>query len=74
MRLSAHFVNRILDSFRKGQKHVAEFWISPGGRFIQIRYFAIRDAAGAYRGSLEVSQDVTGIRSFQGERRLLDWE
>ena len=40
-------VNRILDSFRAGTKDVAEFWISMGGRFIHIRYFAIRDGAGA---------------------------
>ena len=28
---------------------------------------------GRYRGCLEVSQDVTGIRALEGERRLLDW-
>ncbi len=67
-------VNRILDSFRAGTKDVAEFWISMGGRFIHIRYFAIRDGAGAYRGCLEVTQDVAPIRSLTGERRLLDWE
>ncbi|GAI35562.1 unnamed protein product, partial [marine sediment metagenome] len=39
-----------------------------------IRYFAMRDADGNYRGTLEVSQDVTEIRKLRGERRLLDWE
>jgi len=29
---------------------------------------------GAYEGTLEVTQDVTGIREMQGEKRLLDWE
>jgi len=39
-----------------------------------IRYFALRGPRGEYRGTLEVTQDVTGIRALQGQRRLLDWE
>jgi len=34
----------------------------------------MRDADGSYRGTLEVSQDVTGIRELEGEQRLLNWE
>jgi DUF438 domain-containing protein len=71
---SVHTVQEILDSFRAGKKDVAEFWIQLKGRFIHIRYFAIRDDGGAYRGCLEVSQDVTGIRELEGERRLLEWQ
>jgi DUF438 domain-containing protein len=71
---SVHIVNRILDSFRQGKQDVAEFWISLGGKFVHIRYFAVRDAAGAYKGCLEVSQDATAIRNLQGEKRLLDWK
>jgi hypothetical protein len=67
-------VNRILESFRAGSKDVAEFWITMGGRFIHIRYFAVRDGAGTYRGCLEVTQDITQIRTLAGERRLLDWQ
>ncbi len=66
-------VQRILDSFRAGAKDVAEFWLDVGGRFVHIRYFAMRDAAGKYRGTLEVVQDVTAVRALQGQRRLLDW-
>jgi len=32
----------------------------------------MHDAQGNYRGTLEVSQDVSGIRALQGKRRLLD--
>jgi hypothetical protein len=71
---SVHVVTEILESFRAGRKDVAEFWIQLQGRFLHIRYFAVRDAGGAYRGCLEVSQDVTGIRALEGERRLLAWE
>ncbi len=44
------------------------------GRFIHIRYFAVRDNSGKYRGTLEVSQDVTGIRALSGQKRLLQWD
>lgn len=67
-------VNRILQSFRAGEKNVAEFWITLGGRFLHIRYFAMRDPKGSYRGCLEVSQDLTPLRALEGERRLLSWD
>ena len=67
-------VNRILESFRKGERQVAEFWIQSKGQFIHIRYFAVRDAAGRYQGCLEVTQDVSAVRRLQGEQRLLDWK
>ena len=71
---SVYVVNRILEAFRKGERRVAEFWIQSRGRFIHIRYFALRDEAGRYRGCLEISQDVSSARDLQGERRLLDWK
>jgi DUF438 domain-containing protein len=74
---SVHKVEQILDDFRAGQRDEAEFWIQmgppdAGKRFIHIRYFAVRDDHQAYRGTLEVVQDVTYIRELEGERRLLD--
>lgn len=65
-------VNRILADFRTGTRNQAEFWIEMGPKFIHIRYFALRGAGGTYRGCLEVTQDVTGIRSLRGSKRLLD--
>ena len=64
----------ILDAFKKGTKDVAEFWIEFKGRFIHIRYFAVRDEERNYKGVIEMSQDVTQIRRLEGEKRLLDWE
>ena len=72
-RRSVHVVNRILREFRKGTKDHADFWITYQGRFVFIRYFAVRDREGNYLGTLEVTQDVTEIRELDGERRLLDW-
>lgn len=67
-------VQRILDAFRAGERDTAEFWLELNGRFIHIRYFAVHDSRGNYRGCLEVSQDITELRRLQGQRRLLDWE
>ena len=69
---SLDVVNRILKAFREGSRDSAEFWMQSRGKFLHIRYFALRDGGGTYRGCLEVSQDVTGIRALQGEKRLLD--
>jgi DUF438 domain-containing protein len=71
---SVHMVNKILDAFKSGSRDSAAFWIELGGKLIYIRYFPVRDADGYYRGTLEVSQDLTEIRKLEGENRLLDWE
>jgi len=65
-------VVRIVEDFRTGKRNVAEFWIQLNGKFIHIRYFAMHDTAGNYRGTLEVSQDLTELRKLEGEKRLLD--
>ncbi|MGO8685140.1 MAG: PAS domain-containing protein [Thermoleophilia bacterium] len=70
---SVHKVQQIVDSFRAGEKDVAEFWLAINERFLHIRYFACRDAAGVYRGVVETVQDVTEFRALTGQRRLLDW-
>jgi len=71
---SVGMVERILSEFKTGTKSVADFWIQMKGQFILIKYFAVRDAAGKYRGCLEVSQDITHIKKLEGQKRLLDWE
>jgi uncharacterized protein len=67
-------VQKILDEFRAGRRDKADFWIQMKGRFLLIQYFAVRDEKGTYRGTLEVSQDVTDIKKLEGQKRLLDWE
>ncbi len=70
---SVSIVDRILGDFRAGRENVAEFWIQFQGRFVHIRYFAVRDAQSKYLGTLEVTQDVGAIRALEGERRLLEY-
>ncbi len=69
---SVHIVNRLLDEMRQGKRDSAEFWIHMGEQYVHIRYFALRDDQGAYRGCIEVTQDVAPIQALTGERRLLD--
>ncbi len=71
---SVDVVDRILDDFRAGRQKVAEFWINFHGQFVHIRYFPLRNEAGAYLGTLEVTQEVSGIRALKGERRLLQYD
>jgi len=68
---SMHIVQEILDDFKAGRRENADFWIDFGGTFVHIRYFAVRDAAGEYVGTLEMTQDIAPIRALEGERRLL---
>ncbi|NLP59292.1 DUF438 domain-containing protein [Lutibacter sp. B1] len=70
---SVHVVEQIVESFRNGEKDHADFWIKMRGEFIFIQYFAVRDANGYFKGVIEVSQEITGIKSLEGEKRLLDW-
>jgi hypothetical protein len=70
---SVDTVDRILEGFRSGRRHRADFWIDMRGRFVHIEYVALRDAGGAYLGCLEVTQDLTAKRALTGEQRLLSW-
>ena len=67
-------IERILEGFRSGRRDRAAFWIDRRGRFVHIEYVALRDAAGAYLGCLEVTQDLTAKRALAGEQRLLAWK
>lgn len=71
---SVGVVEKILADFRSGKENVAEFWINFKGRFVHIRYFAVRSESGEYLGTLEVTQDLSHPRSLAGERRLLEYE
>ena len=69
---SQHVVKKILEAFKEGTKDHADFWIHLDGKFIFIRYFAVRDETGAYQGTLEVSQEISEIQKLEGQKRLLD--
>ena len=66
-------VNQILSDFKSGKGSSAEFWINVGERKVYIRYFAVRDKAGKYLGTLEATQDISEIKKIEGEKRLLQY-
>jgi len=69
---SVHVVKELIEAFRTGKKDKESFWIQMGGKFILIQYFSLRDDAGKYCGTLEVSQEITEIKKLEGEKRLID--
>jgi len=71
---SVHIVNQILADFKAGKQDKARFWIQLGPKFIYIVYYALRGDKGDYLGTLEVTQDLTGIRQLKGEQRLLKYD
>jgi len=66
-------VNQILSDFKSGRRDSAEFWIDLKGRKVYIRYFAVRDKAGKYLGTLEATQDITEMKQIEGEKRLSEY-
>ena len=70
---SVHIVEEIVESFKLGKENSAKFWINLKGKTVLIQYFALRDEECRYKGVLEISQDITEIKSLEGERRLLKW-
>nr|WP_320118998.1 PAS domain-containing protein [uncultured Marinifilum sp.] len=68
---SVHIVDELLKAFKSGEKDSEPFWIQMKGRFILIQYFALRDENRTYKGCIEVSQDLTDIKTLEGEKRLM---
>jgi len=69
---SLDVVEKILTSFKEGKRDHFDFWINFRDRMAYIRYFALRDNAGHYLGTVEVTQDITDVKKLKGEKRLVD--
>lgn len=70
---SVHIVDKIVESFKSGEKNVASFWLHLGPKYVLIQYFAVRNKNNEYKGVLEVSQEISEIQKIEGDRKLLDW-
>lgn len=71
---SVHIVEEIIERFRDGSRSHARFWFDFRGRKLLVQYLAVYDKKNRYRGVLEVTEDITDIKEYTGEKRLLDWE
>ncbi len=69
---SVKIVEDIINDFKQGKKDFEEFWITFNKTMLYITYYAVRDENNNYMGVLEVSQDITHIKSLEGEKRLVD--
>ncbi|MGC8768202.1 PAS domain-containing protein, partial [Calditerrivibrio sp.] len=70
---SVEVVNKIIESFKKGEKNHAFFWIPYKNKFLFIQYYAVVNEKGEYKGIVEVTQDISEIQKITGVKRLLDW-
>jgi DUF438 domain-containing protein len=60
----------LLGELRSGARATATSWeVEDDGPCELVRYFAVSAADGSYRGTLEVIEDVGGVRALAGERR-----
>jgi uncharacterized protein len=69
---SVDAVEKILNAFKAGKKDNADFWINLNEKFVFIRFIAVRDEMANYLGTVELTMDIAGFRSLQGEKKLLD--
>jgi DUF438 domain-containing protein len=70
---SVDIVNKIIASFKSGEKNMASFWLHLGPKYVMINYYAMRNEQNEYKGVLEVSQEISEIQKIEGDRKLLDW-
>ena len=51
-------VRAIIDDFRAGRRDAVNRWARKNGKDLYVSYLAVRDASGAYLGTLELVQDM----------------
>ena len=67
-------LEEILRALKAGEKDTAEAWSTDKhGKTTLVRYFAVRDGGGTYKGILETLQDVTDVLTLEGEQSLPGW-
>lgn len=68
---SVNMVEDILSDLKSGKKDTESFWIELKGMLVYINYRAVRNKAGEYLGTLEISHDIKPYRDLEGEKRLV---
>lgn len=69
---SVDAVEKILSDFKAGKRDFADFWINFNEKFIFIKFIAVRDERSNYLGTVEITMDISGYRSLEGEKRLIN--
>lgn len=68
---SVHIVEKIVEDLKAGKKDHEDFWINMNGKYVYIRYYAVRNEQGEFLGTMEITQDIKPIQEITGEKRLL---
>lgn len=63
-------VEKLISAFKNGEKDREYFWLQKGGKFILIRYYAVRDEENNYLGVVELTEEISELRELEGEKRL----
>lgn len=61
-------VRAIIDGFRAGTSDEVSRWATKNGKEMYVSYLAVRDASGAYLGTLELVQDMEFARKHFSDR------
>ncbi len=69
---SLHIVEKLVEDFKAGVKDEESFWLQKGDKFIMIRYYAVRSESGEYLGVMEVTEEISALRSLEGNKLLAD--
>ena len=69
---SLHVVEKLIDDFKAGLKDEESFWLQRGDQFVLIRYYAVRSVSGEYLGVMEVTEEISKLRSLEGNKLLAD--
>lgn len=64
-------VEKLMEAFKSGEKDSETYWIQRGGKFILIRYYAVRDRDGSYLGTLECTEEISQLRKLEGDKTLM---
>ena len=68
---SVHIVEKIVEELKAGTKDHEDFWIRMGGKYVYIRYYAVRNEKDEFLGVMEVTQDIGPIQEIRDEKRLM---
>ncbi|MDY0288207.1 MAG: DUF438 domain-containing protein [Sphaerochaeta sp.] len=69
---SLHVVEKLVEEFKAGVKDEESFWLQRGDAFVLIRYYAVRSTGGEYLGVMEVTEEISALRSLEGNKLLAD--
>lgn len=53
-------IRKLIESFKAGEKDSMIVPIRSGSRLNLVRYYAVRDEQGVYRGTVEVTEEISG--------------